>query len=274
MVVLLGGPGHAEEPVVCRLRFEPQGQVCYAESFTGQGELIRHVAADRDETIKLEVEAAGRREWRVEELTEEDALLTATSLAGSLRLGLPGRTWQDQQAWRGFRLRVTPAGAVLEAEALPSPERQTPDDPDALPFDLDLSEFLSMLELGLLPPQALTVGQTWQVPAGAGAAPLRAEGRLVEVTGEPGERVAVLETKLTATIPERAAPAAGYVLGGALTGGAKVRFGLDAGAVLGATGPLDLRLEFRRRGANAVLATVTLHLNVVVTREAGPPPAA
>ncbi|NUP98977.1 MAG: hypothetical protein HUU35_03870 [Armatimonadetes bacterium] len=261
------------EPLALRLTFKPAACWEFRESLRGSGELTRHLASG-DQVVRLDATAINRRAWRVESAEGELVTLTAVSAPTETKLVLPDATFEDKRPWRAFRLAVTADGALQSAEVLPAEEGDASAEPEEvtpLPLDLDLGEVFAMLELGMLPPKALEPGESWEV-ARDGAGQAAVSGRLIEVLGEAAEQLAVLETRYQAPVPEMTTPAAGVVVSGSLSGLAQVRFEVAAGRVRSARGPLDLRLQFRRRGNEAILATVNLRLELDVAAVDQPAP--
>ncbi|MCC7494014.1 MAG: hypothetical protein IT204_16775 [Fimbriimonadaceae bacterium] len=250
----------AQEPYTLRLQWQP-GEVCtFRESFRGRGDLVRQRGETQD-TLKLDATGDGLRRWTVEEVGEQGARLAAASTAGKLTLTMPGSSYADGRPWRGYRLLVSPSGQVVEsalAEAVDAPE---PTDP--LPFDLDLSEFLVLLELGMLPPGPLRVGESWQSPAANQR--LKVEGTLLRVSADAAP-IAELETRWRAAIERQPTPVRDVTVDGELSGLVTLRFDLTAGRVLAARGPVELRLNYRR-GQAAAVGTVLLKLDLETTRE-------
>ncbi len=191
---------------------------------------------------------------------------------------MPEGKYVDQRPWQTFELVALPGGRIVRSAILPAEDADEPvnepaeeptDDRFArLPFELDLGELFCVLELGLLPPQALEVGETWSAPAPADGG-LSARGRLVSLDEGDGGPLAVLETRFACPVAERPTPAPDVVATGTLTGRATVRFEVAAGRVRSANGPLELRLEVRRKGTAERLGPVAVDLTLSAVRTDG-----
>lgn len=259
-LLLAGEPGWSPE-----LKFAPGERLTYVETLQGQGELTRLQGGER--RVELTAEAECRRRWTIEERTATGYRLRAESLAGQQTLRLGAAIYEEIRPWRGFLLDVSAGGGIEQATELPADPvepRPPADEPNRfteLPFDLDLGEIFSLLELGLLPPRALAVGEEWSVGEEGGEA-LYVKGRLLDLVTEGAERVAVLETTFTTPVPPRATPLTDVLVTGALGGRMRVRFYGGAGRVVSAQGPLDLRLEFKLRQRDERVAVVRLRFDL------------
>lgn len=258
-------PGRAE-PQLFLLQWTAGGRTTFAERWQGEGRLVRGTG---EAAVELALDAAGHgeRTWTVTEAGEEDTSLTQSVAGCEARLNMAESKYVDERPWRAFDLVVKPGGRIMHSVVLPPEAGDEPaDDPFArLPFDLDLGELFCVLELGLLPPVALDVGQTWSAPSEQ-AGGLSARGRLVSLDDTADGPLAVLETRYACDVPSRPTPAPDVVATGTLTGRATVRFEVDRGRVQSVTGPLELRLEFRRQGTAELLGTVALDLNLEASR--------
>ncbi len=269
--------GWGEEPVAFRVQYQAGERFAFGEAVTGQGELVR-LRPEGAQRLQLDVSGEARREWRVEEVEPEHAWLLAVCREAKMVLRLANATYQDRRPWRTWRLRVAPSGRVGWAGLVPGDEvgvveGEPTGEFDKLPFDLDLSELLTMIEIGLLPPKAMVPGQSWSVAATA-ESPFTVRGRFIGQETTDDTALALLETAFEASLPNLPTPAREVVLSGTLSGTVSSRFALVPGRVKGAKGPLELRLEFRRRGSEVRLATVTLKLDLAVTATAVPDAAA
>ena len=245
----------------------------FAEQWKGTGRLLRGQGDDAVE-VPLDGEGHGNRMWEVAEVGVEQTELTQATADCRAALTMPDGKYLDERLWRAFELEVKPSGQIAHSTLI---EADDPDDehPDAtaddrfakLPFDLDLGELFCMLELGMLPPKPLEIGEPWtaDTPPGGG---LSANGRLISVDDGDAGPVAKLETRYACPVPERRTPAPDVVVVGTLTGRTTVFFELEAGRVKSASGPLELRLEFRRRGTAETLGKVELDLDLETTRTA------
>lgn len=263
---LIAEPGWAE-PQPYTLQWTAGQQVVFSETWQGQGRLVRGTG---EGAVELPLDGAGQaqRIWTVVEVGADETSLSQAMADCGATLTMPAGKYIDDRTWRAFDLVVKPGGRIVDSTVLPGPEADEPppDDPFArLPFDLDLGELFCVLELGLLPPKALDVGQTWEQPAPEGGG-LSAKGRLVSLDESDAGPIAVLETRYACPVPERPTPVDEVVATGTLTGRTTVRFEVDSGQVRSATGPLELRLEFRRKGTAETLGTVALDLALTATR--------
>lgn len=258
-------PTDAPIIVPLRLGYADGERVAFIERLTGSGTLIRHDAGG-DTELPLDFEAEGRRLWTIDVPAADRLEIEARSTAARMVVRVAGQAFEAEAPWRSFTLAADRQGRIMDAVPL------TNDAPAAndLPLDLDLSELLALFELAMLPPEPMPVGASWSLTGPTTALPnVRGQLRLLSLEPVDGRSMAQLETTLATTFDERPSPAPGVVLGGSVEATVRSRFDVEAGRVISAEGPLQLLLQYRRRGGTA-LATLRLLLNVSLEQTAPP----
>jgi hypothetical protein len=270
----------AGDSVDATLSWPERGGPVYRETLVGHGQLVRHLPGG-DRTVALDADAGDLRRWQFKGDEPGGVRLTARSSAGHavLRLAEGGLVFEREGPWRGFRFLVDARGAMLESEVLESAATDSPDAAEP-PVDLDLGEVFTALELGLLPPRAVNVGDTWHLPPESPATeapateapamgpppPMTVTGCLLGVEGSGTERTALYETHLEVTLAPRATPLAGLAVRGTARLTARHRFALGAGRTEEARGPMTLALHYGYADARGAVADVTLDLDVAARR--------